>query len=66
MEKNYAQLRKISELNHVTELSQRGYDFSCLGCGYMYRKRPIEFCDICDSIDFLTTKELIKKIEFDL
>lgn len=54
------------ELDHLNKLFHSGFDYSCSECGYMYREKPSEGCEICDSRDFLRTTELIKKIGLDL
>lgn len=50
------------EFDHVSFLKGAGYDFSCSECGYMDRKEPVK-CDYCGSKKFLSTREVLKKLE---
>jgi len=53
------------ELEHLDKLKGSGYDLSCSGCGYMYRK-PVRICEHCDSKSFTPTTEVIRKLELNL
>ena len=54
------------ELEHLSKLSSMGFDYSCSGCGYMYKEMPAEGCEECDSREFSRTTELIRKLELSL
>ena len=54
------------EINHLQKLSGSGYDFSCAGCGYMYKQRHSDGCEHCNSKEFLRTTKVIRRLELSL
>ena len=61
---NEPDLRAV-RIDHLQHLEGSGYDFSCDGCGYMYRQKPTK-CDQCGSNEFVHTREIIRKLELNL
>jgi hypothetical protein len=58
-------LRKV-ELEHVKYLKGSGYDFVCSLCNFVYRKKPIEGCEHCESSSFLNIESVIYNLELGL
>lgn len=54
------------ELEHVKHLKGSGYDFVCSKCHRVYRKKPTERCDYCDSSSFLGIELVIHNLELGL
>lgn len=51
------------ELDHVKHLQGSGYEFICSSCNFVYRQKPKDGCEHCDSTKFHPIRESIQKLE---